>query len=91
MKGESDVMEKDVLTRVEAILKSTTSTSDIFTSTSLVTSGIIDSLALVMIVSELSDEFGVEIPVECLTPDNFDSAGAIARMIIRLTNQTKIQ
>ncbi len=54
---------------------------DFETETSLVDDGILDSLDIISIISEVSDEFDVKIPPEEITPDNFNSAEAIMELI----------
>ncbi len=49
----------------------------------LVDDEIIDSLDLVSLVSEIMDEFGVKIPVDEITPENFNSLDAILALIER--------
>ena len=50
----------------------------------LVDEGILDSLDIVTLVTELNAVFGVRIPALEILPDNFNSAAAIAAMIERL-------
>ena len=48
---------------------------------SLVEDGLIDSLDLVSIVNEIMEAFNVEINVDDLVPENFESADAIMNLI----------
>ena len=49
--------------------------------TALVDDGIIELLDLVTIVSEIMDAFQIELNVEDLLPENFNSVDAMLRMI----------
>lgn len=49
--------------------------------TGLVDNGILTSLVIVSLVGEISDEFDVDISLEDLIPDNFDSVETIWAMI----------
>ncbi|MBQ7337625.1 MAG: acyl carrier protein [Clostridia bacterium] len=56
-----------------------------FTSrTHLIDDGILDSLDIVTLVTELCAAFDITIPAEELLPDNFNSAAAIRAMVERL-------
>lgn len=50
----------------------------------LIDSGILDSFDIVTIVAEIDDTFGVAIPAEELTPENFNSARALYALVRRL-------
>ncbi len=52
--------------------------------TALIDSGLLDSFDIVTLVSEIDDVFGVEIPAQALTPENFNSAKALYGLIRRL-------
>lgn len=47
----------------------------------LVDDGILDSLGIVDIISDISMEFGVVLPYEEIIPENFNSVDAMADMI----------
>ena len=49
--------------------------------TLLIDDGILDSMDVVSIISELDDEFGVQVRINELIPDNFNSVEAIWNLI----------
>lgn len=53
----------------------------------LVDDGILDSLSIVAIISELADEYDVDIPPEEIDPDNFNSAEAMKALVDRLLDE----
>ncbi len=53
----------------------------------LFTSGDLDSMNIILLTSEISDEFDVEIKAPDIIPENFDSAEAIMEMIYRLQEE----
>lgn len=52
--------------------------------TNLVDDGILDSLDIISIISEVSEEYDVKIPPEDITPENFNSASAMKKLIDEL-------
>ncbi len=50
----------------------------------LVDQGVLDSLTITGIIAALSVEFGITIPYEDITEDNFNSVDAMAAMVERL-------
>ncbi len=57
------------------------------TDQALVDDGIIDSMDVVSVISEITDEYDIEIPSEEMEPENFNSVQAIYEMIQRLTEE----
>lgn len=49
--------------------------------TTLVTDGFIDSFDIVSIIASIEDEFAVEIPVDIMVAENFESAAAIMNLV----------
>ena len=54
---------------------------DFETETALIDDGLIDSLDIVAVVTELMEAFVVELGVDDLTPENFNSVEAIEELI----------
>ena len=52
--------------------------------TALIDDGLLDSFDVVAIISEIDDVFGVQIRINELDPDNFNSAEAIWNLIQKL-------
>jgi acyl carrier protein len=57
---------------------------DFSTASELVQQGILNSLDIVVLVTEISDRLDVQIPAGEILPENFDSAQAIWAMVQRL-------
>lgn len=55
--------------------------------TDLFTSGDLDSMNIILLASEISDEFDIDIKAPDIIPENFDSAEAMMEMILRLQEQ----
>lgn len=62
---------------------------DFETETALIDDGILDSFDVVSIISELDDEFGVQIRIAELDPDNFNSMESIQEMINRMQSNNE--
>ena len=76
-----------MLERIIEILEEIKSDVDYTMEDQLVDSGILDSFDIVALVSELKSEFDVEIGIEDLTPENFNSAETICNLIERLQGE----
>lgn len=70
--------------RVIKILKELHPEIDFESESELVDSGILDSLDIVSLVTELNGEFDVEITAGDLLPENFNSVAAICSLVKRL-------
>ena len=63
------------------ILKEVRPDVDFENETALIDDGILDSFDVVSIISELDDEFDVQIRINELDPENFNSAEAIWTLV----------
>ena len=57
---------------------------DFTTETGLIETGILNSLDIVTLITEINDKFDVMIPAEEIMPENFDSAEALWALICKL-------
>lgn len=67
------------------VLKEIKPEVDFETADGLVSNKILDSIDLTTLFAELEDAFDIEIDMEYMTPENFDSAGAMWDMIQELS------
>jgi acyl carrier protein len=51
---------------------------------SLTETGVIDSIILLQLVDFLENKYTIEIPVDMLTPENFDTLAGISRTVKKL-------
>ena len=72
-------MKQEILDLLQDILPDI----DFTASNELVDDGILDSLSIVTIVSELSIEYNIDLPYEEIIPQNFNSVDAIASLVER--------
>ncbi len=73
--------------RLMRILKELHPEVDFSAATDLVGEGILDSLDIVTLITEINSEFDVSIPAEEVIPENFASAKDIYALIVRLDEE----
>jgi acyl carrier protein len=66
------------------LLKNVRPDVDFENETALIDEGILDSFDVVSIISEIDDQFGVQIRINELDPDNFNSVESIWNLIQKL-------
>ena len=71
------------------ILKEIRPDVDFESETSLIDDGILDSFDVVSIISELDNEFGVQVRITELEPENFNSAESIWNLVQELKAKRK--
>lgn len=60
---------------------------DFTVETALIDDGVLDSFDIVSLVGELNDNFEIEINVEDLLPENFNSAEAMLELIRKMQEE----
>ena len=73
--------------RLLAILKNMHPDVDFSGDQDLIAEGILDSLDIVTLVTEIHAEFDVAIPAEEIVPENFNSAEALWALIERIDEE----
>jgi acyl carrier protein len=53
---------------------------------SLSETGVIDSITLLQLVDFLESKYNIQIPVETITPENFDTLAGISQTVMKLKN-----
>jgi len=69
------------------LLKSVRSDVDFQNETELINDGILDSFDVVAIISEIDDKFGVQIRINELDPEHFNSAESIWDLVQTIKNK----
>ena len=69
------------------ILKSMHPEVDFSTEDDLIGNGVLDSLDIVTLITEINAEFDVSIPAEEILPENFNCAESIYALICRLDEE----
>ena len=64
-----------------------TETMSLQVNDSLTDTGVIDSIILIQLVDFLENKYKIEIPVEMLTPENFDTLDGINRLVASLLSE----
>jgi acyl carrier protein len=54
---------------------------------SLTETGVIDSIGLLQLVDYLESSYKIEIPMEIITPENFDTLNGISQSVMNLKNK----
>lgn len=70
--------------KILAILKEVKPTKNLEGVTDIIEGGYIDSMELLMLISMLNESFDVEVSVDDIIPENFNSVDAISAMVERL-------
>ena len=70
--------------QVMNILKEINPTKELTTVNDIIEGGYLDSFELMSLIAQLGDDFGIEIDVDEIMPENFNSIDAIAAMVERL-------
>ena len=73
-----------IMEKLMEILEDIQPDADFDTCETLIDDGVLDSFAILSIVSELQDEFGITITPADIIPENFNSAKALWAMVERL-------
>lgn len=60
---------------------------DFANATKLIDDGILDSFDIISIVNELNEHYDIEIDVDDLEPDNFNTCAAMLELIEKLRNE----
>lgn len=81
------VRREIIMERIIEIIKSINPLASVNESTRLLEEHTLDSLSMITLVSELEDEFDVEISARDIVPENFETVGAIAELIERLEDE----
>ena len=73
--------------RILNILKSMDDSVDYASKTKLIDDKVIDSLTLTALISELESEFNIEIDMDDIVPENFNSVDAMTELVERLQDE----
>jgi len=76
-----------MLDRIIEILQGIRDDVDYYTEDALIDDGIFDSFDIVGLVSELKDEYDIDIIIDDLTPENFNSAENICALVKKLQDE----
>lgn len=69
------------------ILKEIKPTANLENITDIIDGGYLDSMELMGLISELAEKFEIEIDIDWITPENFNSIDAMANMVAALKAQ----
>ena len=80
-----DEIRNKILEIIKEIVAGSTD-EEITSNKELVHSGFLNSLSIVMLIGELSDEFDIEISPQEIIYENFDSLDGLTKMVERLSD-----
>lgn len=80
-KEDNEVTDVQAIEHLQAYFAKEQGAKHLGPNDALLTSGLLDSLAIVKLLSYLEDEFDVAIDDADFDPENFESIGAIAALI----------
>lgn len=75
--------------RILKILKGIRPDIDFENEKAIMDDGLLDSFDIVSIISELNDEFNIQIRITELKPENFNSVDALVALVNKLQNTQK--
>ncbi len=73
--------------KILEILKEMDDSVDYASEKALIDDKVIDSLTLTALISELENEFGIEIDMDDIVPENFNTIDAMAELVTRLQDE----
>lgn len=73
--------------KILEILQQIRSDVDFEKETALIDDSILDSFDIVSVVAELQDEFDIEISIDDMIPENFNSVSAINDLVERILDE----
>lgn len=74
-------MESNLTEKIIDLLRKMLPYEEINNTTELIENGILNSLSIMMFVTQLEDEFGIEIPDDAVTSENFANVLKITRLV----------
>jgi acyl carrier protein len=81
--GSSESPDQEVIVRLERIFTESLGMAVPAPEVDIIETGMLDSLALVTLLFEIEQEFGVEIPLESLEIEDFRCVADIGRMLTK--------
>lgn len=79
--ARSTNMESNLTEKIIDLLRKMLPYEEINNTTELIENGILNSLSIMMFVTQLEDEFGIEIPDDAVTSENFANVLKITRLV----------
>ena len=67
--------------KVFAIVKNVSTSAAEYSGTNMMEDGILDSIEIMTIVTDIEDEFGITVPPELLVPEYFESIDTMVNLV----------